>query len=214
MLAVCTASDPLPHGVKGQQLALPEREEMAVLLETSLGDIVVDLYADERPKCCINFLKLCKLKYYNYALFFSVQRNFIAQAGDPAGGTTGDGEGSGAAGGGGGGQSVWGALKGDAYRYFEAETAPRLKHLKAGTLSMVNNGNDCHASQFLLTLSENLDNLDVGGHTVFGEVAEGFDVLAKISEVYCDEQGRPFQDIRIYHTVVLEDPFDDPEGKG
>lgn len=172
---------------------------MSVLLETSLGDIVVDLYVEERPKCSVNFLKLCKIKYYNFVLFFSVQRSFIAQAGDPGG----SGE---------GGQSVWGALKGDEYRYFEAETSPRLKHLKAGTLSMVNNGNGCHASQFLLTLREGLDELDSGGHTVFGEVAEGFDVLTKISEAYCDEDGRPYQDIRIYHTVVLEDPFDDPEG--
>ena len=99
------------------------------------------------------------------------------------------------------------------FRFFEAETNPRLKHLKAGTLSMVNNGSGCHTSQFFLTLSDNLDNLD-GNHTVFGEVAEGFDVLMKISEVYCDKDDRPFQDIRIYHTVVLEDPFDDPEGKG
>lgn len=173
---------------------------MAVLLETSLGDIVVDLYVEERPKCSINFLKLCKIKYYNYGLFFSVQRNFIAQTGDPK--ATGD-----------GGQSVWGVMKGEDYRYFEAETNPRLKHLKPGTLSMVNNGNGLHASQFFLTLSENLDNLD-GTHTVFGEVAEGLDVLMKISEVYCDKDGRPFQDIRVYHTVVLEDPYDDPEGEG
>lgn len=172
---------------------------MAVLLETSVGDIVVDLYVEERPKCSINFLKLCKLKFYNYSLFFSVQRNFIAHTGDPTG--TGD-----------GGQSVWGVLKGEDYRFFEAETNPRLKHLKAGTLSMVNNGSGCHTSQFFLTLSENLDNLDEA-HTVFGEVAEGFDALMKISETYCDKDGRPFQDIRIYHTVVLEDPFDDPEGE-
>lgn len=172
---------------------------MAVLLETSLGDIVVDLYVEERPKCSINFLKLCKMKFYNYILFYSVQSNFIAQSGDP----TGTGE---------GGQSVWGLLKGEDYRFFETETNPRLKHLKAGTLSMVNNGNDCHASQFFLTLTDGLDNLD-GSHTVFGEVAEGLDVLMKIGEAYCDKDGRPYQDIRIYHTVVLEDPFNDPEGK-
>lgn len=175
---------------------------MAVLLETSLGDVVVDLYVEERPKCCINFLKLCKIKYYNYVLFYSVQQNFIAQAGDPTG-----------SGGAAGGQSIWGTLKGDDYRHFEAETNPRLKHLKTGTLSMVNNGSGCHASQFFLTLSENLDHLD-STHTVFGEVAEGFDVLEKIGDAYCDKDGRPYQDIRIYHTVVLEDPFDDPEGEG
>jgi len=34
---------------------------------------------------CKNFLKLCKVKYYNYSLFHSVQANFIAQTGDPTG---------------------------------------------------------------------------------------------------------------------------------
>lgn len=38
---------------------------------------------------CMNFLKLCKLKYYNLNLIFSVERNFIAQTGDPT--TTGRG---------------------------------------------------------------------------------------------------------------------------
>jgi hypothetical protein len=33
---------------------------MAVLLETSKGDIVIDLYVDEAPSTCKNFLKLCK----------------------------------------------------------------------------------------------------------------------------------------------------------
>ena len=173
-------------------------EKMAVLIETSLGDIVVDLYVSERPKCSLNFLKLCKTKYYNFSLFFSVQRSFIAQAGDP----TGMGE---------GGESIWGVLKGEQYRFFEAEKLPRIKHQKLGTLSMVDNGNGCHGSQFFLTLGEELDYLD-GMHTVFGEVAEGHDILLKFNEVYCDKEGRPFQDIRVYHTVILEDPFPDPEG--
>jgi peptidyl-prolyl cis-trans isomerase-like 4 len=56
-----------------------------------------------------------------------------------------------------------------------------------------------------------LDTLD-GLHTIFGEVAEGFEVLEKINEALCDEQHRPYKDIRITHTVVLEDPFDDPPG--
>ena len=33
---------------------------MAVLLETSKGDIVVDLLTDECPRASTNFLKLCK----------------------------------------------------------------------------------------------------------------------------------------------------------
>lgn len=41
-----------------------------------------------------------------------------------------------------------------------------------GMVSMVNDGNGFHGSQFLLTLADNLDSLD-GIHTVFGEVVEG-----------------------------------------
>jgi peptidyl-prolyl cis-trans isomerase-like 4 len=66
-------------------------------------------------------------------------------------------------------------------------------------------------SQFFLTASENIDYLD-GEHCVFGHVVEGLDVVEKINASYCDDDGRPYQDIRINHTIVLDDPFDDPKG--
>ncbi|XP_075872483.1 peptidyl-prolyl cis-trans isomerase-like 4 isoform X2 [Nelusetta ayraudi] len=169
---------------------------MAVLLETTLGDIVIDLFTEERPKTCLNFLKLCKIKYYNYCLFHNVQRDFIMQAGDPSG--TGR-----------GGESIYSKLYGDQARFFEQEKVPRIKHRRRGTVSMVNNGSGQHGSQFLITAGENLDYLD-GVHTVFGEVTEGDHVLAKINETFVDKDFVPFQDIRINHAVILEDPFDDP----
>lgn len=172
---------------------------MAVLLETSLGDIVIDLYVEDRPNCCLNFVKLCKMKYYNFCLFHSVQKNFIAQSGDP----TGSGE---------GGSSVWGLLRGgntDEARFFDSELLPKKKHVEVGTVSMVNNGTNQHGSQFLITLGADLDNLD-GLHSVFGEVAEGHDVLDKLNEAFCDKEGKPYQDIRILHTIVVDDPFEDP----
>ncbi|XP_030053912.1 peptidyl-prolyl cis-trans isomerase-like 4 [Microcaecilia unicolor] len=169
---------------------------MAVLLETTLGDLVIDLYTEERPRACLNFLKLCKIKYYNYCLIHNVQRDFIIQTGDPLG--TGR-----------GGESVFCKLYGDQARYFEAEKTPRIKHKKKGTVSMVNNGNGQHGSQFLITTGENLDYLD-GVHTVFGEVTEGMDILKKINETFVDNDFVPYQDIRINHTVILDDPYDDP----
>ena len=66
-------------------------------------------------------------------------------------------------------------------------------------------------SQFFITLGDNLDSLD-GKYTIFGRVAEGWEVLDKINEAYCDEKGRPYRDIRIKHTLVLDDPFPDPPG--
>lgn len=120
---------------------------MSVVIETTQGDITVDLYLKDRPKTCLNFLKLCKTKAYNMNLFHSVQPDFIAQTGDP----TGTGR---------GGESVFSQLYGSQAKYFEAETLPRIKHTRAGLLSMVNCGDSVLGSQFFFTLGERLDYLD------------------------------------------------------
>lgn len=171
---------------------------MSVLIETTIGDLVFDLYTEKRPRSCLNFLKLCKIKYYNFCLFHSIRRNFIAQSGDP----TGSGR---------GGESVFSHVYGDQAKYFDLELKPRIKHRTKGTISFVNNGNDMHGSQFFITLGEGLDFLD-GKHTVFGQLAEGFDTLEKLNETICDDAHKPYQDVRISHTVILDDPFDDPKG--
>ena len=58
---------------------------MSVLLDTTLGEVVLDLYPEACPTAAKNFLKLCKCKYYNNNLFFNVQQNFLIQSGDPTG---------------------------------------------------------------------------------------------------------------------------------
>lgn len=169
---------------------------MSILLATSLGDIVVDLHADRCPLTAKNFLKLCKIKYYNNCLFHSVQKDFIAQTGDPSGKGI-------------GGDSLYKFLYGDQARFFTDEIHPDLKHSKVGTVAMASAGENLNASQFYITLRDDLDYLD-GKHTVFGEVAEGLDTLMRINEAYVDEKGRPYKNIRIKHTYILDDPFEDP----
>lgn len=66
-------------------------------------------------------------------------------------------------------------------------------------------------SQFIITLGDNIDYLD-GKAAPFGMVVEGFDTLQKINDAFTDANGRPLKDIRIRHTVILDDPFDDPPG--
>lgn len=67
------------------------------------------------------------------------------------------------------------------------------------------------ASQFIITLGEDTDFLD-GKAAIFGKVVEGFDALEKINEAIVDEKGYPMIDIRIKHTVILDDPYPDPPG--
>ncbi|XP_016981996.2 peptidyl-prolyl cis-trans isomerase sig-7 isoform X1 [Drosophila rhopaloa] len=171
---------------------------MSVVIETTLGDLTVDLFTKERPIACLNFLKLCRLKYYNYNLFHTVQQGFIAQTGDPSG--AGD-----------GGSSIWGVVEGLQKRFFEAEYLPKIPHSSAGMLSLVSAGKNLVGSQFFFTLGENLSSLD-GSHCVIGEVVEGHEVLRKLNDAIVDDGFRPYQDIRITHTVVLEDPFPNPRG--
>uniref|UniRef100_A0A8C4QGY2 peptidylprolyl isomerase n=1 Tax=Eptatretus burgeri TaxID=7764 RepID=A0A8C4QGY2_EPTBU len=170
---------------------------MAVLMETTLGDLTIDLLVKDRPRACMNFLKLCKIKYYNFCLFHIVQKDFVAQTGDPSG--TGR-----------GGESLFCRLYGDQAKYFEAETRPRLNHTHKGTVSMVTS-NGCCGSQFLITTTDGLDYLD-GVHCPFGKVTEGFETLSCLNQAICDQENRPYQDIRITHVHILDDPFDDPEG--
>ncbi|PNX96181.1 peptidyl-prolyl cis-trans isomerase 4-like protein, partial [Trifolium pratense] len=140
-------------------------------------------------------------------------------------------------------------LYGDQARFFNDEIHIDLKHSKTGTVAMASAGENMNASQFYITLRDDLDYLD-GKHTlrentmdhltlyelhpcrpppltespiqfrsslltespihVFGEVAEGFETLTRINEAYADGKGRPFKNIRIKHTYILEDPYDDP----
>jgi len=61
---------------------------------------------------------------------------------------------------------------------------------------------------FVARLSPN----DVVSIAVFGEVAEGLDTLHKINELPVDEQDKPIMNVRIRHTIILDDPFPDPAG--
>lgn len=155
-----------------------------------------------------SFLKLCKVKYYNYSPVHSVQKDFSFQTGDPLGPDSPESD---------GGSSIWGLVSGPAKKSFVAEINPRVKHTERGTVSMatVPSAKDADerlaGSQFIITLGDNIDFLD-GKAAPFGTVVEGFDTLEKINDAFTTSNGRPLKDIRIKHTVVLEDPFDDPPG--
>ncbi|SPO06678.1 related to Peptidyl-prolyl cis-trans isomerase-like 4 [Cephalotrichum gorgonifer] len=182
---------------------------MSVLIETSSGDIVIDLLVDYAPKLCENFLKLCKVKYYNFSPIHTIQKNFSFQTGDPLGPLSSESD---------GGTSIWGLTSRDpSKKAFPALFHPKLKHTELGTVSMATaplpSDPDIRvaASQFNITLGDDTDYLD-GKAAIFGKVVEGFDVLDKINNAITDEKGHPLVDIRINHTIILDDPFPDPAG--
>lgn len=138
----------------------------------------------------------------------SIQKNFSFQTGDPLGPFAAESD---------GGSSIWGVLEGTSKRTFPANFHPKLKHTERGTVSMATAVSPrdpeerLAASQFIISLGDDLDYLD-GKAAIFGKVVEGFDALEKINDAFCDDKGRPLVDIRIKHTVVLDDPYDDPPG--
>lgn len=162
-----------------------------------------------------SFLKLSKIKYYNYSPAYNVRKNFSFQTGDPIGPESKDSD---------GGSSIWAVPDGSTKRpskrdkvTFQPEMSKKRKHSERGTVSMATSQSKSNpderlaSSQFIITLGENVEQLD-GNAAIFGEVVEGFDALEKINNAFVDQSGQPLQDIRILHTVVLDDPFDDPAG--
>ena len=173
---------------------------MSVLLITSLGNLYFDLFFKDCPLTTKNFLKLCKIKYYNNNLFYSVQKDFIAQSGSPENSDISPKN-----------KSIYGLLD-PKLNFFKSEISPKYQHNQKGLLCTANIGPDLNTSTFYITLtSNNLISLN-NKHTIFGILTKGFDVLDKINDSYVDETNRPYRNIRIIHTIVFNDPFDDLEG--
>jgi len=124
-------------------------------METDLGTMVIELFAEKTPKTVNSFVFLAREGFYDGVIFHRVIADFMVQGGDP----TGTGRG------------------GPGYR-FEDEFHPSLKHDKQGILSMANAGSGTNGSQFFITHgpTPHLNNK----HSVFGQVVEGLDVLMSI----------------------------------
>ena len=128
---------------------------MSVTLHTNLGDLKVELFCEDAPRTCENFLALCASEYYDNTSFHRNMKGFMIQGGDP----TGTGR---------GGASIWGGK-------FPDEIRDTLKHTNRGVMSMANSGPNTNASQFFFTYVK-CPHLN-GKNTVFGKVIDGFTVL-------------------------------------
>ena len=163
---------------------------------TSEGNFTVRLFDDETPHTVENFTGLAEgtkewtdprsngkvqRPYYDGVIFHRVIDGFMIQGGDPLGQ----------------------GIGGPGYTFAD-EFHPRLRHNKAGILSMANRGPNTNGGQFFITLgpTPHLDNR----HSVFGEVVEGMDVVRKIGSTPTGNADRPLKDVVINTIKIRRQP--------
>ena len=159
---------------------------------TSEGNFTVRLYDQEAPKTVENFVGLAegtkewmdprtnqkvKTPYYDGVVFHRVIDGFMIQGGDPLGQ----------------------GIGGPGYAFAD-EFHPKLRHNKAGILSMANRGPDTNGGQFFITLAPT-PHLD-DRHSVFGEVVEGIEIVNSIGRTKTGARDRPVKDIVIQKVAI------------
>ena len=132
-----------------------------VILETTQGNIELELYPDIAPLAVENFTTHVKNGYYNGIAFHRIIKGFMIQGGDP----TESGR---------GGESIWGKPFKDEYK--------NKTFNKAGVLAMANAGAHTNGSQFFITTAKTpwLN----GRHTIFGQATpESMVVVTKLDNI-------------------------------
>lgn len=129
-------------------------QSLQAIIDTSKGEIVVQLNARAAPTTVANFANLAMRGFYDSLTFHRMEKNFMVQGGDPL-----------ANGSGGPGYSFTGELV--------------LHHNQPGIISMANAGPGTDGSQFFLThLATPFLN---GKHSVFGKVVSGMPVVNRLA---------------------------------
>lgn len=154
-------------------------------MKTNMGDIVFELYGDKAPKTVSSFVGLANSGFYNGTKFHRVIKDFMIQGGDPNSKL-----------------EDWSThgMGGPGYQ-FEDEINDIL--LTEGVLAMANAGPNTNGSQFFIVTAESTPWLD-GGHTAFGRVISGMDVVRAIENTETDKArgDHPINDIVVQEVVI------------
>jgi peptidyl-prolyl cis-trans isomerase A (cyclophilin A) len=167
------AAQPAPDTAKG--------ERPMVVLETSLGEIEIELEPEKAPVTVQNFLEYVDAGFYDGTVFHRVIPGFMIQGG-----------------------GFTEALEQKPTRPIKNEADNGLENAR-GTLAMARRGEPNSATaQFFINLKDN-EFLDHGvrdfGYAVFGRVAGGMDVVDRIAAVKTATRP-PHQDVPVEAVVV------------
>lgn len=128
------------------------------VMNTSKGEITIELFVDDAPITTANFIDLVERGFYNGLTFHRYEPGFVIQGGDPVGNGTGDFK-----------DPTTGRK-----RTIALEVTPALKHNAAGMVAMARSQDPNSAScQFYITLAP-ASFLDMK-YAVFGRVTTGLD---------------------------------------
>ncbi len=162
-------------------------EKPHAIIQTSMGDIEIELWPDVAPRHCQSFVHLAKSDFYDSLEFFRVVPGFIIQTGDP----------------------LNNGLGGPGYKL--RQEFSDLPH-KEGTVSMARLPDQPNSagSQFFICLGR-LQSLD-GEYTVFGEVVDGLSVIHQIEEVPVQSE-RPRTPVYMLDVKMSSDGSPEPAGE-
>ena len=148
-----------------------------VKIETSMGDIFVELYPDVAPKTVSNFKALVKSGFYKDMIFHRVIKNFMIQTGDPTG-----------TGNGGNSRKIVGEFSANGIEN-------NLAH-ERGVISMARANDMNSASSQFFIVHKTYPSLD-GNYAAFGKTIAGLEVVDKIATVKTDSKDRPTSEVKL-----------------
>jgi peptidyl-prolyl cis-trans isomerase A (cyclophilin A) len=142
--------------------------EFTIRFETTKGNFDVRIYATWSPLAADRLYQLVHHRYFDYAIFYRVTADYVAQFGSSNRVLT----------------SQWMA--------YPVPDEPVLQSNKRGTITFARAGKDNRGSDLFINLADNTrldttEQLGVRGYPPLGEVMQGMDVVDKLFDVYGDD---------------------------
>lgn len=162
-------------------MQLDSTKKYQATMDTSAGQMVIELYADKTPITVNNFVFLAKDGFYNDTIFHRTIDGFMIQGGDP--------EGTG--------------MGGPGYRFADEKFDGEYTR---GTIAMANAGPNTNGSQFFIMHN---DYPLPPNYVIFGKVITGLEVVDKIATAPTSysasgEKSQPVNPVTIKTITISE----------
>jgi peptidyl-prolyl cis-trans isomerase A (cyclophilin A) len=146
-----------------QQVAGSDQQTYLVRLETSKGDVLIEVHPEWAPRASKRFRELVEIGFYDDCRFFRVLEGFMAQVGmngDPA--------------------------LNKEWKDKKFRDDPVIQSNKRGFVTFATSGPDSRTTQFFINMADN-STLDRRGFSPFGKVLEGQEIVESLHNGYKED---------------------------